>query len=215
LTCALWWGVRGRERDRWLTRNAWCILHPPSPPAPTQRRYVKQNTATDRVANSCHRNNAKPYRYFWQPTTSWFWADDTQLFSIYLAAVAQWFKVTELPRRLKSQFLCRPAQDYQWWQVQHLAKTQMLSKVTSQPEHLYRKWTMLKAKRLRWRLLSLVSIKSAKFSFAIRGAGLSARMPFWSPTVTKPWRVRHTQHVRSRQVLPPAHFHTMYYVNVG
>jgi len=36
-----------------LTRNAWCILDRPPPP----RWYVKQNTATDRVANSCHRNN--------------------------------------------------------------------------------------------------------------------------------------------------------------
>jgi len=40
-----------------LTLNAWCILHRYSPPTP--RWYVKQNTATDRVANSCHRNNTK------------------------------------------------------------------------------------------------------------------------------------------------------------
>jgi len=60
LTCALWWGMRGRKRDRWLSRNAWCILHQYSPlaPAPTLRWHVKQNTATDRVANSCHHNNA-------------------------------------------------------------------------------------------------------------------------------------------------------------
>jgi len=74
---------------------------------------------------------------------------------------------------------------------------------------------MLKAEWLRRRLLSSVYIKSAKFSFAIRAAGLSAQMPFWSPTVTKPWRVRHTQQLKSRQVVPPAHFHTIYYVNVG
>ena len=47
-----------------LTGNAWCILHRYSPPPP--RWYVKQNTATDRVANSCHRNNTDTIYTFWR-----------------------------------------------------------------------------------------------------------------------------------------------------
>jgi len=36
--------------------SAYC-RHSPPPPTPTPRWCVKQNTATDRVANFCHRNN--------------------------------------------------------------------------------------------------------------------------------------------------------------
>ena len=50
--------MRGRLTGRMIEPYPQCSAYcRHSPPPPTPRWCVKQNTATDRVANSCHRNN--------------------------------------------------------------------------------------------------------------------------------------------------------------